>query len=45
MNHTQITFTPKLENAASVEFEQWPKSLRDLAGQLGAAAADSSKTK
>ena len=29
---------PKIENAASVEFTQWPKTLRDLAAQLGAAA-------
>jgi hypothetical protein len=30
---------PKLENATSAEFEQWPKSLRELAAQLGSAAS------
>lgn len=29
---------PKLENAASAEFDQWPKSLRELATQLGTTA-------
>jgi len=29
---------PKLENAASVEFDQWPKTLREIAAGLGAAA-------
>lgn len=29
---------PKIENAATVEFTQWPKTVRDLAGQIGAAA-------
>ncbi len=28
----------KFENAASVEFDQWPKSLRELAARLGAGA-------
>ncbi len=28
---------PKIENAASAEFSQWPKSLRELATQLGAS--------
>ncbi len=43
--HAQPTATlvpgitaPKIENAASLEFNQWPKTLRDLAAQLGAAA-------
>jgi hypothetical protein len=30
---------PKLENAVPVEFNLWPRSLQDLAAQLGAAAA------
>lgn len=30
---------PKIENAASVEFEQWPGSLRDVATRLGTAAS------
>jgi hypothetical protein len=30
--------TPKLDNAASVEFDQWPMSLRDIATRLGTAA-------
>ena len=30
---------PKIENAASVEFSQWPKSLQEIAAELGAAAA------
>ena len=34
---------PKIENAASVEFTQWPKSLRELAAQLGAAAGETLK--
>ena len=34
---------PKIENVASVEFNQWPKSLRDLAAQLGAAAGETLK--
>ena len=34
---------PKIENAASVEFNQWPKSLRELAAQLGAAAGETLK--
>ena len=45
--HAQPTATlvpgitaPKIENAASVEFNQWPKTLRDLAAQLGAAAGE-----
>jgi sialate O-acetylesterase len=29
---------PKIENAASVEFDQWPKGLRDVAQKLGTAA-------
>jgi sialate O-acetylesterase len=29
---------PKIENSAAVEFNQWPKSLGDIASQLGAAA-------
>ena len=29
---------PKIENAAHVEFAVWPKSIKDLATQLGAAA-------
>ncbi len=33
----------KIENAASVEFEQWPKSLREVAAQLGAAAGETLK--
>ncbi len=32
---------PKIENAASVEFDQWPKSLREFAAKLGAAARES----
>jgi hypothetical protein len=31
---------PKIENAKSAEFDQWPKSLRELATQLGTAAKD-----
>lgn len=31
---------PKIENSAAAEFDQWPKSLRDLAVGLGAAAKD-----
>ena len=34
---------PKIENVASVEFNQGPKSLRDLAAQLGAAAGETLK--
>ena len=34
---------PKLDNAASVEFDQWPKSLREIAAALGTAANDNSK--
>jgi hypothetical protein len=31
---------PKIENSKSAEFDQWPKSLRELAVQLGSAAKD-----
>ena len=48
--HAQPTATlvpgitaPKIENAASVEFNQWPKTLRDLAAQLGAAAGETKR--
>ena len=34
---------PKIENAASVEFLQWPKTLRELAAQLGAAAGETKR--
>ena len=30
--------TPKLDNASSVEFDQWPMSLREIATRLGTAA-------
>lgn len=30
---------PKIEAAACAEFDQWPKSLKDLASRLGASAA------
>ena len=30
---------PKIENCVSVEFNQWPKSLQEIATDLGAAAA------
>jgi hypothetical protein len=30
---------PRIKNAASIEFEQWPKSLREIATKLGALAA------
>jgi hypothetical protein len=29
---------PKIANSRSVTFDQWPKGLRDVARQLGAAA-------
>ncbi len=35
---------PNIENAASVEFDQWPTSLRELAAGLGAAANANLKT-
>jgi hypothetical protein len=31
---------PSIPNARSVEFDQWPTNLRDLATRLGALAAD-----
>ena len=31
---------PELENAKSAEFHQWPRSLKDIATQLGAAASN-----
>jgi hypothetical protein len=31
---------PKIANAVGVEFDQWPKSLRELAAQLGTAASE-----
>jgi hypothetical protein len=31
---------PKIENSKAAEFNQWPKSLRELAVQLGSAAKD-----
>ncbi len=31
---------PKIENAKAAEFDQWPKSLRELATQLGTAIKD-----
>ncbi len=31
---------PKIENSKAAQFDQWPKSLRDLAVQLGTAAKD-----
>lgn len=31
---------PKIENAVSVEFGEWPKSFEDIAAQLGALAAE-----
>ena len=31
---------PKIDNSMSVEFEQWPKSLQEIAAKLGALAAD-----
>ncbi len=34
---------PKLEDTASVEFDQWPKSLRDHAARLGATAGETLK--
>ena len=30
---------PRIQNAVSIEFDQWPKSLRELATELGALAA------
>jgi hypothetical protein len=29
--------SPKIEGAKAVEFDQWPKSLKDIASRLGAA--------
>jgi hypothetical protein len=29
---------PAIENSMAAEFDQWPKSLRELAGQLGTTA-------
>jgi hypothetical protein len=36
---------PKIENATSVDFDQWPKSLREIATRLGAAAGETSKAR
>jgi sialate O-acetylesterase len=30
---------PEIENAMGVEFDQWPRSLQEIAGKLGASAA------
>jgi len=34
---------PQIDNAVSIEFEEWPESLQDIATKLGAAAAGNFK--
>jgi len=36
---------PKIKGAVSVEFSQWPKSLKDIATKLGALAASANSSK